>query len=158
MSRITFIPAKNKRPDLIARNPIFRAMAPKTMAVNCQTDLSLPTRIAFESTQRGTANDVDRDTLVCMVNVSMVLAEKHCSEADLDATLEAQDALLRADSRVLLGKPWNFDGPGRTAMLHALSIHEQLIAQLGRVALSDALIEVQTRRLRGQVHKVSLKS
>lgn len=156
MSRIHFIPARNQRTDLIVRNPIFKAMGRSPMAQAKQTNLALAARIAFDSVQRGTPNEADRDTLACMTNVIMVLAEKHCTAADLASAIASQEALLRADGRVLQGKRWNFDGEGRAALLAALDIHEQLIAQLGQTAVTEALMEVMTRRARGQVHRVEL--
>jgi hypothetical protein len=121
-----------------------------------QTDLALAARMAFESVQRGTADNADRDTLVCMVNVSMVLAGKHCGADDLADQLAAQDALLRADGRVLQGKRWNFDGEGRLAILRAIDAHEQQIALLGQGLVTDALLTVMDLRAAGHVHKVEL--
>lgn len=155
MTRLTFVQTRsNKRAELLARNPVFRAMGRKPMTATRQTDLALAARIAFDSVQRGTANEADRDTLVCMVNVSMVLASKHCGADDLAAVLAAQDALLRADDRQAQGKRWNFDGEGRTAILAALDIHEQQIAQLGQAYITDALLTVREMRAAGHVHKV----
>jgi hypothetical protein len=55
---------------------------------------------------------------------------------------------------VLQGKRWNFDAEGRTTMLAALDIHEQLIAQLGQSVVTDAMLEIMARRAAGQVHQV----
>jgi hypothetical protein len=155
MSRIHFVQTRsNKSTALLARNPVFRAVGRKPMEASRQTDLALAARMAFESVQRGTANDADRDTLVCLVNVAMVLANKHLSAADLDDQLAAQDALLRADGRALTGKAWNFDGEGRRAMLVAIDAHEQQIALLGQALVTDALLTVMDMRAKGHVHQV----
>lgn len=143
MSRIHFVQTRsNKSTAMLARNPVFRAIGRKPMEASRQTDLALAARMAFESVQRGTGNDADRDTLVCMVNVAMVLASQHLSAADLDDQLAAQDALLRADGRAATGKAWNFDGEGRSAMLVAIDAHEQQIALLGQALVTDALLTV----------------
>jgi hypothetical protein len=126
------------------------------MAQHKQVDLALAARMAFESVQRGTFTEADRDTLACMTNVCMVLAETHCSADDLATAVASQEAMLRADGRALEGKRWNFDGEGRTAMLAVLDIHEQLIAQLGQTAVTEALMEIMHRRSRGQVHRVTM--
>ena len=155
--RITFVQTtRNNKAAQLARNPVFRAVCHMPMQQRKQTDLALAARMAFESVQRGTANEADRDTLVCMVNVAMVLAGKHCGPDDLDDQLAAQDALLRADGRVLQGKRWNFDGEGRTAILRAIDAHEQQIAQLGQGLVTDALLTVMEMRAAGQVHRVEL--
>lgn len=153
--RVSWVQTRsNKNTAMLARNPVFRAVGRKPMEASRQTDLALAARMAFESVQRGTANDADRDTLVCMVNVAMVLASKHLSAADLDDQLAAQDALLRADGRALTGKAWNFDGEGRRAMLVAIDAHEQQIALLGQALVTDALLTVMDMRANGHVHQV----
>lgn len=156
MTRLKFIPARSKPVHLLARNPIFKALGRNPMTQAQQTDLALAARIAFDLTQQGKATEADRDTLACVANVVMVLAEKHCSPDDLANALAAQEALLRADGRALQGKRWNFDAKGRQAMITVLDAHEQQIAQLGQAAVTEAVLEVQQRRARGQVHQVVL--
>ena len=158
MSRINFIPAPRKDLALIYRNPVFKSMGRNPMQATKQTDLALAARIAFESIQRGQCTQADRDTLACVVNVCMVLAEWHCTPEDLATILAAQEGMLRADGRVLQGKHWNFDADGRQHMLSVLDIHEQLIAQLGQTVVTEALMEVLQRRVKGQVHRVEVKS
>lgn len=154
MSRIKNPRAYLSQAALIARNPVFRAMCQKVMRPAQQVDLALDARIAFESVSKGTCNAADRDTLAGTVNVCMVLCETHCAPNDLQITLDAQAAMLRADVRALHGKTWNFDAAGRTAWLQLLDMHEQLIAQLGQAALTTALLDVIDRRKRGQVHQI----
>ncbi|MCF8156330.1 MAG: hypothetical protein K9K35_10030 [Rhodoferax sp.] len=146
----------NKKAEQLARNPVFRAVCHMPMQERKQTDLALASRVAFDAVQNGTNNESDRDTLVCMVNVAMVMASKHCSASDLADQHAAQDALLRADCRVLLGKRWAFDGPGRVAMLRSMDSHEQMIAQLGQGMVTDAVLTVGEMRAAGQVHRVEV--
>ena len=149
-----FAQAQQTRPELLYRNPIFRALMPKTMRQAQQVDLSLAARQAFESVQRGTGDDDDRDILAGTSNVVMVLAEKHCAPDDLEAALAAQAALLRADVRALEGKRWNFDAPGRLAVIAMLDAHEQMLAAFGGAELTDALLTVLQRRATGQMHRI----
>jgi len=153
-TRHQFAQAQQTRPDLLYRNPIFRAMMPKTMRMAQQVDLSLAAREAFESVQRGTACADDRETLAGISNVVMVLAEKHCAQDDLDAAYAAQAALLRADVRGLEGKRWNFDGEGRLAIIAMLDAHEQMLAAFGGAELTDALMTVMQRQASGRVHRI----
>ncbi len=157
MARNRFKTARHVRTDLLVRNPVFRALGRDPMTSGQQVDVALSARIAFEAVQRGKAVRDDRETLACVVNIVMVLAEKHCSQSELDVALAAQQAILRADARSLQGTRWNFDGEGRLAMLAALDIHEQQIALLGKAAVTDALIEVRQRMTSGQVHRIVLE-
>ncbi len=155
MTRITFIPVRNKHLTLLARNPVFKAFAANThMAQPQQTNLALDARQAFDSVEHGQGTEYHRDILAGTANVVMVLAEKHCSAEDLAAAQAAQCALLRADCRQLTGKRWNFDGEGRMAILRMMDAHEQMLATFGPAELADALITVLERRARGQVHRV----
>lgn len=153
-TRHQFAQAQQTRPELLYRNPIFRAMMPKTMHQAQQVNLSLAAREAFESVQRGTACSDDRETLAGTSNVVMVLAEKHCAPDDLEAAFAAQAALLRADVRVLEGKRWNFDGEGRLAIIAMLDAHEQMLAAFGGAELTDALMTVMQRQAGGRVHRI----
>jgi hypothetical protein len=78
MTRITFIPVRNKPITLLARNPVFKAFAAgKHMAQPQQTNLALDARQAFDSVEHGTGDAYHRDILAGTANVVMVLAEKH---------------------------------------------------------------------------------
>ena len=80
MTRITFIPVRNKHLTLLARNPVFKAFAANThMAQPQQTNLALDARQAFDSVEHGQGTEYHRDILAGTANVVMVLAEKHCS-------------------------------------------------------------------------------
>ena len=154
MARIHFIQAPGKPPGQLYRNPVFKAFMPKQMRQAQQVNLSLDAREAFEAVQTGKATKDDREMLAGVVNVVMVLAEMHCAQADLDTAIAAQEALLRADVRAAEGKRWNFDGPGRAAVVHMLDAHEQMLAIFGHAALTDALLTVLARQASGQVHRV----
>lgn len=142
--------------DLIFRNPIYKAFGKAPMRPDNQVDLKLAAEMAFEAIQKGMATTADRDTLACIVNVAMVMAEMHCSQSDLAIALQAQEALLRADGRALLGKGWNFDGEGRQQIKAALDMHDQQIEQLGRSAVIEALLEMQSRNDKGQLHRIEV--
>lgn len=155
--RITFIQAPKRSAALLYRNPVFRAFMPQTMRPAQKLDLSLTAREAFESVQTGVGTEDDRDILAGTANVVMVLAERHCVQADLDAAIAAQEAVLRADCRGADGKRWGFDGEGRVAMVHMLDAHEQMLDTFGYAALTAALVEVMDRSARGQVHRINVK-
>lgn len=141
----------------IVRNPVYQAFAAKPMPASLQATQAIDARMAFDAACAGQATRNDRETLAGVANAVMVLAEKHCGQADLDAAQAAQMALLRADARVIDGaQSWNFDGEGRQAMLVALDAFEQMVAQIGFGAVSEALLTVLERSARGQVHRVEV--
>lgn len=157
MTRPTFVQTRsNKRPDLITRNPIYKAFSRKPVTHDKWASLSVDARMSFARFELGTPQPDDRATLACTVNITMVLAEKHSSDADLDGVTAARDAMGRADSRAARGLAWNFDATGREEMKHALEVHDHLIAILGQATLTDAILEMRARRDRGHVHQMEV--
>lgn len=154
MSRIKFIPAQRKPLRLIARNPVYQAFARKPMPKKLQLTQALDVRLSYSNAIQGEATRDDRETLAGMANCIMVLAEKHCIAVDLEAAQAAQMALLRADARAMQGKTWNFDGEGRTALLAAMELFEDMVATMGNGAVTEALLTVMERTAAGQVHRV----
>jgi hypothetical protein len=150
----SFMPARGKSPYLLARNPIYRAMAKKPMTAITQTDVYLPAQLAFKAALEGTVTASDRDDLAVMCNIIMILAEKHCTQADLDDAIAAQHAINRADKRALDGERWHLDTEGCKAIIQALSTHEQQVSQLGQVEVTDAVLTMNQRRLKGQSFKL----
>lgn len=156
MTRHTFGPAPRKPLRLIAKNPVYQAFARKPMDPSLQATQSIDVRLSYAKAISGDADRNDREALAGMANCVMVLAEKHCIAADLEAAQAAQMALLRADSRALQGKTWNFDGEGRAAIQTAMDLFEDMVGQLGHGAVTVALLTVLERQARGQVHRVEL--
>lgn len=142
---------------LIARNPVFQAFARKPMPKSLQATQCIDARMAYTAVINGDGTPSDRETLAGVVNCVLVLAEKHCSPEDLEAAEQSHMAMMRADGRALEGKAWNFDGTGRTAMLAALEMFEDMAARMGQGAIADALLTVMDRMAAGQVHRVSIQ-
>lgn len=154
MTRKTFVQTRsNKRAELLARNPVFRALGRKPMATSKQDDLIITCTHALDAVKAGTGTAADRDTLVCMVNVSMVIASKHCEADNLRQILHAHDALLRADARTAQGLRWNFDGEGREAMRVAVILHQHMVEQFGQAYIVDAVLTQREMRAAGHIHK-----
>jgi hypothetical protein len=156
MTRLNFIQAPRKPLRLIARNPVYQAFAKKPMPQSLQATQAIDVRLSYANAISGDATRDDREALAGMANVIMVLAEKHCIAADLEAAQAAQMALLRADGRAMQGKTWNFDGDGRAALLDAMDLFEDMVARMGYGAVTEALVTVLERAAKGQVHRVEL--
>lgn len=147
---------KRKPFHLIARNPVFQAFARKPMAKELQSTQCIDARLAYSSIVNGECTVDDRETLAGVVNCVAVLAEKHCGTEDKELAVQAHWAMMRADGRALEGKAWNFDGPGRVAMLTALELFEDMASRMGQGAVADALLTVMERVAGGHVHKVEM--
>ena len=156
MTRHTFGFAPRKPLRLIAKNPVYQAFARKPMPQSLQATQAIDVRLSYANAISGDATKDDRGALAGMAKCVMVLAEKHCIAADLEAAQAAQIALLRADGRALQGKAWNFDSEGRAAIQAAMDLFEDMVARLGHGAVTVALLTVLERQAKGQVHRVEL--
>lgn len=154
MSRVVFGPAPRKPTALIARNPVYQAFARKPMARPLQCAQAIDARLSYEAVIRGCATPDDYQTLGSLANLITVLAEQHCTPDDMTRACNAQKAILAAQARWMDGKSWNFDGPGRCAMVAGLDMFEQMVSQIGQGAVTLALIEIINRENRGQVHRM----
>ena len=104
MTRHTFGLAPRKPLRLIARNPVYQLYAKKPMPASLQATQAIDVRLSYANAISGDATKDDRGALAGMAKCVMVLAEKHCIAADLEAAQAAQIALLRADGRAKKGK------------------------------------------------------
>lgn len=136
--------------DLLARNSVFRALCNVPMAKGAQVAVSVDLRLAFEKARGGIAVKADRDLLAVFSNVTMILADTHLDDSDLQICIDAQDALQRADERAANGHNWGLDGKGLSQVREMVELHEQVIEVLGKGVVAGALIEVQ-QRMKGEV-------
>lgn len=156
MTRLASRPMPQRSRRALLGNPVYKALAAKPMAASIQLDQAIDVRMAFEQVVQGKATWSDRQSIAGVSNCVAMLAATHCVPADQAAAEAAQMAILRADARLLHGgaSTWNFDGPGRQAVLQMLDIFEQLIAQLGRLQVIEALISVIDHVKRGHTHQI----
>lgn len=153
MRGYVFGPPPRKPLRLIAKNPVYQAFAAKPMAQDLQLTQGIDARLSFEAVSRGDYTRDDLETLESLVNLVMVLTETHCSEADQAAADDGLQAMLRALLRAQEGKPFNFDGPGRLAMMRVMDMFDELATQIGHGQIALALIEVRQRVADGMTLK-----
>lgn len=138
----------------LTTNPVWRAFAKVPMSQAQQVDIALAARIAFEEVSHGRGIDDHIDTLACAANVSLVLAERGYGPECEPKIIEAQAALMRIKARQQQGKAIGLDGPGAQALRDLMDTHEQQIEHAGKAEVASALIEINTRRVTGQVMSV----
>lgn len=114
-----------------------------------QAVLAVPPRLAFEKLKNGHGNQEDFDTLAVAVNVTMVLAEK-IDEFAVQSAIAARDAMVRTLERHgRLGR-WGFDAGALQDIAIALDVHDQLLALLTPLQITNAAKEVDRRRSIGE--------
>ncbi len=110
-----------------------------------QAILAVPPRLAFEKLKNGHGTQEDFDTLAIAVNVTMVLSEKIGVFAEQSA-IAAHDAMIRALERHgRLGR-WGFDAGALQDIAIALDVHDQLLALLTPLQITNAAKEADRRK------------
>ena len=142
----TRLASHQKRLSLIGRNPVFQAIARSPMKQSTQSTQSIDARLSFDAIAKGCGDHYDYCTMDSLTRLVHTLALAHCSDDDQQTAMEAKAAVKRAQVRFADGKAWNFDAPGRIAVMAAMDMFEQMAQTLGRGAITMALIEVMEKR------------
>lgn len=117
-----------------------------------QADLSVVYWAALDEMTQGRGDETHFDSLAGAVNLALVLAERAGNNAEALARIqEAQNALMRAQSRKETLGRFGFDGPGYTAMQTALDLHDQQLALCTGKQMIDAMNEAIRRMRAGDV-------
>lgn len=136
------IASHQKRMNLIGRNPVFQAIARSPMKQSTQSTQAIDARLSFAAISKGQGDHYDHHTMDSLTRLVHLLALEHCSDADQKTAMDAKAAVKRAQNRFADGKAWNFDAPGRLAVMAAMDMFEQMAQTLGRGAITTALIEI----------------
>jgi hypothetical protein len=114
-----------------------------------QAILAVPPRLAFEKLKNGHGTQEDFDTLAIAVNVTMVLSEKIGIFAEQSA-IAASNAMIRALERHKRLGRWGFDAVALQDIAIALDVHDQLLALLTPLQITEAAKEVDRRKEDGE--------
>lgn len=115
-----------------------------------QHRLTNPVRLAFEKLRTGVAIEPDFHVLAASINVTMILAEKIDPLAEQSA-VAARDGMLRTWQRYQRTGLLGFDGPALQDLPIAIDLHDQLMAMLTPLQVSEAVQEVNARMQAGEV-------
>lgn len=115
-----------------------------------QHRLTNPVRLAYEKLRTGAAAEPDFHVLAASMNVTMVLAEKIDPLAEQSA-VAARDAMMRCWERFQRTGRLGFDGPALQDLPIAIDLHDQLMALLTPLQVTDAARIVNERIKGGQV-------
>lgn len=118
-----------------------------------QAIIAVPPRLAFEKLKNGHGNQDDFDTLAIAVNVTMVLAER-IDEFAVQSAIAARDAMVRALERHGRIGRWGFDAGALQDIAIALDVHDQLLALLTPLQITNAAKEVGRRKDIGEFIEV----
>ena len=108
---------------------------------------------ALDVIARGAGGYAQFDCVNMAVSVCTVLTEKGYGSEHLDVCRQAVDAVRRMGERAGKAGKYALDGEGLKAVRLCLDLHSEQIGLCTRLAISDAIFEVE-KRLRAQKKSV----
>ena len=129
----------------------------RTLSKSEQAALSVVYWAAFDEMRCGRGDAAHFDSLAGAVNLALVLAERSGKNVAAIFLIQgAQDALMRAQHRKERTGHYGFDGPGLSAIVDVLRIHDAQIALCTGKQMIDAMHEAIRRMRAGDVLEVSV--
>lgn len=119
------------------------------------TDLSLAYRLALEAMTRGDSNEQDWSTVVCSLNIGLILCERGIGAEFEQKFIAALDGAFRARLRAGRTSAWRFDGEALLAIREAFAIHDEQIKVTAKEEMRLALLEVHRRIDEGHVYQAA---
>lgn len=114
------------------------------------TDIGTGYWLALTNLTTGTGSEESWCTLVCALNIGMVLAEQGIGAVYVDAFVAALDGAFRAKQRSK--GTFRLDGDGLQAVRAALEIHDEQVKVAQRRELVQAMQTVRERIDSGNVY------
>lgn len=118
-----------------------------------RTEISFAYRMAFDLILKGRGKESDWNTVVCSLNIAMVLAEAGFGREYQGQIIESLDGVFRAKERHAKTGKWGFDGPAITSIKTSYEVHE---AQLEIVTGNEIMVardEIARRVESGNVYR-----
>jgi hypothetical protein len=101
----------------------------------------------------GIGSEDDWNTLVCSLNIAMVLCEQGFGEEYMPEVVAALEGAFRTKLRAEKMGKWGFDGPAMLAIKRAFELHDEQIKIVTQAELATALVEVTRRVDAGDVYR-----
>lgn len=112
------------------------------MRLDQTIDLGIAYRANLDAMLSGNGTEQSASTLICALDVALVLSQRGHSPEFEPAFNLALDALWRCFARAKeLGK-WGFDGKGQFDVRHAFDLHDIQLERVPQGAYADAVREV----------------
>lgn len=122
-----------------------------TTADTCLT-VGLRIQSSLTAMRTGQGSGHDFNVLASAINLGIVRAEAIAPEA-LDVMLQAQAALLEVLDLYARHRRYAFTGPGLSAVVTAIELYEQVLANSTPAEMDAAADEVMRRSQRGDHHQ-----
>ena len=130
----------------------LRAVSRSTKLDESQkVDLGVSYWASFANLVTGEAHHEAWNTVVCAVNISVLLTELGICADEINSLHEAQRALLRGRDRGAKTGHFRLDGDGIQSVRHAMHIHDAQLTAATQGQIKQVLATLKDRIQNGQV-------
>ncbi|WP_144149382.1 hypothetical protein [Paraburkholderia sp. BCC1884] len=139
-------PRKAYRPRVVSRTAGLDVIERRTpMDINQTTDLGIAYHVALDEMIRGRGTEEHWSTVVCALNIALVLAEMGFAALEIMIIKDALDGAVRTRDRARQIGRWGFDGDALLDVKMALETHDSQMAIVPKSTIIAALAEVHRR-------------
>ncbi|MDR5825814.1 hypothetical protein [Caballeronia sp. LZ043] len=147
-------PRKAYRPRAISRTIGIDVLERRTpMDKGQTTDLGIAYHVALDEMLKGRGTEEHWSTVVCALNITLVLAERGYGEELIGTVKQALDGAVRARDRARKCDRWGFDGDAMNDVRRAMELHDEQMRVATKAVVLAALAEVHRRIDAGHVFK-----
>lgn len=139
-------PRKAYRPRFVNRTAGIDVLERRTpMAVSQTLDLGIAYHVALDEMLHGRGTEEHWSTVVCALNIALVLAEMGFGTDQIAIMKAALDGAVRTRDRARRVGTWAFDGDGMSAIRLAMETHDQQMEIVTKATILAAIAEVHRR-------------
>ncbi|WP_250501952.1 hypothetical protein [Caballeronia sp. AZ7_KS35] len=147
-------PRKAYRPRAINRTIGIDVLERRTPMDKAQTtDLGIAYHVALDEMLKGRGTEEHWSTVVCALNISLVLAERGYGASMLPTVSAALAGSVRARDRARACGRWGFDGDAINDIRAAIALHDEQMNVATKKVVLDALADVHRRIDAGHAFK-----
>ncbi|MDR5801181.1 hypothetical protein [Caballeronia sp. LZ001] len=117
------------------------------------TDLGIAYHVALDEMLKGRGNEEHWSTVVCALNITLVLTERGYGAAFMPTAKAALDGAVRARDRARKCGKWGFDGDAISDVRYAIALHDEQMRVATKAVVLAALAEVHRRIDAGEAFK-----
>ncbi|MEM5371336.1 hypothetical protein V4C53_35625 [Paraburkholderia azotifigens] len=145
-------PRRKYRPRAANVLSAFDAISRKLPMNNGQRlDLGIAYHVALDEMIHGRGTEVHWSTVVCALNIALLLAEQGYGANHLGIIKAALDGAVRSRKRAELIGRWGFDGDALVDVKIALETHDSQMAIVSQAEIRAVLSEMHKRIDNGNV-------
>jgi hypothetical protein len=147
-------PRKQYRPRVISRTSSIDVLERRTPMDKSQTtDLGIAYHVALDEMLKGRGTEEHWSTVVCALNITLVLSERGYGAALMPTVNAALAGAVRARDRARKCGKWGFDGDAFNDVRDAIALHDEQMHVATKKVVLDALAEVHRRIDEGHAFK-----